>query len=85
MAFRDVELNNSTNPSRSNAAWERERDKLKGLLYEGDSVLVRKIKRKGNKKHGYWYVAYIRDYKFPKTNFMCNIEIAIRTKEVIIE
>lgn len=83
--FRDKELNNSTNPSRVDAAWERERYKLRDYFYEGDSVLVKKIRKKGNKKYGYWYAVYIKTYKFPKAKFICNIKLAIKNREIIIK
>ncbi|MBD3750549.1 MAG: hypothetical protein IE931_13755 [Sphingobacteriales bacterium] len=83
--FRDMELNNSTNPSKVDAEQERERDSLRDFFHEGDSVLVKKIKRKGNKKYGYWYVLYLKTLKFPKANFICNINLAIKKKEIIIE
>jgi hypothetical protein len=83
--FRDAELNTSTNPSRIDAAQERENNKLKNFLHEGDSLVIKKIRKKGNKKYGYWYAVYLKDTKFPITNFICNIEVAIKTKEIIIQ
>lgn len=83
--FRDMELETaySTYPNTVDASIVRERDKVKEYLNEGDSLLIKKIRKKGNRKRGYWYAVYLKDTQFLGPGFICNIEPAINSKEVI--
>ena len=82
--FRDIELK-TTYENRDDPTQDRKNDKLKDALHAGDLLLVTKIKKKGNKRRGYVYVVYFRNTTFPVTNFFCNIQLAIKTKELIIQ
>ena len=47
--------------------------------------ISKKIRKKGNRKYGYWYAVYLRNTAFPGTSFICNIKKAIAAKEIIIQ
>lgn len=85
LLFRNAQSSNNPNSGKVDIAQEYERNKLRDFFYEGDSVLVEKIKREGNKKNGFWYIVYLKTCKFPKAKFICNIELAVKNKEIIIE
>lgn len=84
LLFHDTEIKNQYAYS-GDPEQERENDKVRDYLREGDSLLVTKIKRSGNKKHGYNFMIFLRDGKFPAINYRCNVQIASDTGEIILE
>ena len=62
------------------------RDQVKRSLYPGTNKLkVYKVKRDGNKKLGYWYVIYLKNEEFPGTKYICTVEKAVRTGEIMLD
>jgi hypothetical protein len=82
LLFHDSEIKNSYSNSGTPEV-DRQNDKLKGLLNIGDTLSVINIKKRGSKRYGYWYYVILKQTKFPHTNFNCNIELAIKNKEIV--
>lgn len=62
----------------------RDKDKVKEYLNPGDTLVVSKIKRRGNKKSGYWYVAHMRQGQgILSLQYTCYIAEAVRSKEIL--
>ncbi|WP_298300079.1 hypothetical protein [Hydrotalea sp.] len=84
LLFHDAEIN-TTYAYRSNPEIDRQNDKLKELLNKGDILSVKKMMKRGNKKFGYWYYLILKQRKAPHTKFVCNIELAVNSKEILLQ
>lgn len=80
--FKNSELDNKYQ-YQPDAEQRRENDKVMQSFSPNDSLTVVKIKRKGNKHSGYWYSVILQGIAFPKTKFDCNIEMAIKHREIL--
>ena len=62
----------------------RIKDNVKLYLNPGSMVKIKKFKRYGKARWGYWYKLILHTTEFPRITFTANIPDAIRTKELII-
>jgi hypothetical protein len=83
MLLYKMEIKNNYDYQQDPSLWEK--DQLKIYLHSGDSLWVNKIKKYGNKRHGYWYVLFLRPPKgFLRVDFKCFIADAIRKGEIMV-
>ncbi len=82
LLFRDAEIRQNYEYQLDPTA--REKDKVKGILAPGDTLIVRKIKRFGGRRSGrYRYVVTMGQKQgIVAVNFRCDISYAIRLGEV---
>jgi len=82
LAFQ-YELETSQNPEYQVDPSIREKDKVKECLAEGDTLVVTRIKKHGNKRSGYWYVITMGQQQgLLSLNFKCYLIEAIKREEV---
>lgn len=59
-------------------------DKVKEYLIPGTTLVVKKFKRNGSKRYGYWYTVFLQTTEFPKIKFRANVGEALSAIELII-
>ena len=65
---------------------ERDRDKVREYLDSGRSLIVTKIKSMGRKKNWHYYLVFLSDGTSSLSlNYRCDIAMALRRKELLIE
>jgi hypothetical protein len=63
----------------------RVNDKVKEYLNPGEVLTVKKIKRNGNKRYGYWYIVFLKTTDFPTIKFRAWVADALIKKELMIQ
>ena len=64
---------------------KRINDKVTEFLVPGDTLVITKIKKTGNRRFGYWYIAYLKTKQIPFTKFKSDIITSLKLKEILIQ
>lgn len=62
---------------------KRVNDKVRGYLQESDTLIIKKLKKEGNKQSGYWVTAILTSSKFPKIKYRSDIIQSLVQKELV--
>ena len=58
---------------------------VRDCLHEEGTLYVKDIKKYGNARRGFWYVAILKSRSGkPNTNYRCNIQEALKTGEIVL-
>ena len=62
---------------------KRVNDKVRGYLQESDTLIIKKLKKEGNKQSGYWVTAILTSSKFRKIKYRSDIIQSLVQKELV--
>ena len=82
LLWRDMEIENNVDYQFDEGI--RDKDKVKAYLNPGDTLVVTKIEKLGNRKSGYWYVVNMRQGQgLLSLQYRCYIAEAIESGEIL--
>lgn len=82
--LRNAEIKNNIEYQADPSA--RDADKVKEYLTEGKSLIVKKIKLKGNTRNWHYYLVYLSDGPSSSAQkFKCSIAYALDLKELVVQ
>jgi hypothetical protein len=83
LLWREMEIKNNIDYQFDEG--KRDKDKVKEYLNPGDTLVVTKIEKRGNRKYGYWYVVNMRQGQGPLSlQYTCTIAEALKSDEILL-
>lgn len=78
-------METENNPGYQYDSQLRTNDKVREYLVTGTIMTVKKLRREGNQRRGYWYTATLKNDAVSAALFRTNVQMALSSKELIIQ